>query len=455
MKPHSNLLHQSTTSIQFQRERGLLFLAWPLEKPTHRAKFLPAATTQEIRTFDIFCGQFILQNDRLYVLYICFAQQILALITAPWWVYVGVNAMLACCLFLSMGFVSHRVKIAIITVTPRRKFMLEPQRESSKSMETVPRRGGGDGGRVPQAPSESGPLPNKPRSDRKKTSVSGIDDTAYTQKRGIEYPATTRDVKEKRIVEFAPPSALERTPIAFEGYARVFFQRKTDAYERQLLPANSSGSTSFDSHVYVTIGAITGTLNFYPYKHQHNGNSQKGVPLIVDPPIELKYFVAELLPQSLCGVGLYVADDDVEMRRPVFRLEFRNDSTLQSYERVNNFTLASKKMTQLSSKYGAVKNVTSATKNVFASHDDVEAARRLEKQKLQDACSQYLDEIGGMCRDATHIARRFVRIANERTIIVPQPVPLKTAVEKKKKAVVDDEDEASSDMSDLYSGSSG
>lgn len=238
--------------------------------------------------------------------------------------------------------------------------------------------------------------------------------------------------------------------LSFEGFARVFFQGRDDLCERQILPSKVDGSRTYniDSHIYVTINANEGTLNLYPYKQLEPNKDQKGIPLIIDPPIELKYFVAEPVPQSICGVALYVTGDTspTEQRRHTFRLEFRNDRVLQRYERVSNFLLASDNLSQLSSTYGT-------SKYYFTTHDDVALAKKLELRKVQEASSIYVGEIEGMSRDAVRLTKRFLKIANQRTISIPQqPAVLTPSKEpeedKKRSGVRNADDDLSSSLSD-------
>lgn len=71
--------------------------------------------------------------------------------------------------------------------------------------------------------------------------------------------------------------------IGFEGWARVFFQGRDDRSAQQLLPTNSS-TLARESHLFVVVDPDATELRLYP--------DSKDLRLIVDPPIELKYFYA-------------------------------------------------------------------------------------------------------------------------------------------------------------------
>lgn len=253
---------------------------------------------------------------------------------------------------------------------------------------------------------------------------------------------------EEQIPEVKYADVADDQPLSFEGFARVFFQGRQDQSERQIIPSkvDSSRTYNIDSHIFVTINANEGTLNLYPYRQLDPNKDQKEIPLIINPPIQLKYFVAEMVPQSICGVALYVANgsSSVEQRRHTFRLEFRNDRVLQRYERVSNFLLASDNFAQLSSTYGTAKHY-------FTSHDEVALARKLELRKIQEASAVYVAEIEGMSREASRLAKRFLKIANQRTISIPQPaLPSATkdpSEEKKLRTAPNEEDDASSSLS--------
>jgi len=255
-------------------------------------------------------------------------------------------------------------------------------------------------------------------------------------------------------VRFANPSVVVQSSspnrtgpkFVFEAFGRVFFQGRADLTERQIKPNHaSSGTNVLDSHIYVCIDGRRQTLNLYPYKG--SSSNQRGVPLIVDP-IDLKYFDAEIMPHSTSDVGLYVRSNPLTLqhhpsannaaaqdnnttttnaglgeyvRRHTFRIEFRNEEVLQSPDRVwNKFNASRQKAAELSRRMGTMSNnVSNATKQVFSSHDDVEANRQLERQKLQDACGQYLEVVSGMRRHVSSTAKHFIKAANVVTITIP------------------------------------
>jgi hypothetical protein len=125
--------------------------------------------------------------------------------------------------------------------------------------------------------------------------------------------------------------------------------------------------------------------------------------------------------------GLAGAGGGEEVRRHVFRLEFRNEDVLQSHDRIRKYNVAASKAAELSYNMGTMTtNINNATKNAFSSHDDIEANRQLERQKLQDACMHYLGVVHGMRKDVSRTARHFVKAANVVTISIPNPTATPT-----------------------------
>mmetsp|Transcript_22638 Transcript_22638/g.46955 ORF Transcript_22638/g.46955 Transcript_22638/m.46955 type:complete len:169 (-) Transcript_22638:1237-1743(-) len=87
---------------------------------------------------------------------------------------------------------------------------------------------------------------------------------------------------------------VDEDTVGFEGWARVFFQARNDRSAQQLLPTNSS-TLARESHLFVVVDPGATELKLYP--------DSKDLRLIVDPPIELKYFYAVSV-RFLSGVCL-------------------------------------------------------------------------------------------------------------------------------------------------------
>ena len=121
--------------------------------------------------------------------------------------------------------------------------------------------------------------------------------------------------------------------VGFEGWARVFFQARNDRSAQQILPTNSS-TLARESHLFVVVDPQATELRLYP--------DDKDLRLIVDPPIELKYFYAVSVPGSEAGAALFLKEDDRQLRRYIFRFEFRNDSVLQPSSRPQSLSLSAR-----------------------------------------------------------------------------------------------------------------
>jgi len=73
--------------------------------------------------------------------------------------------------------------------------------------------------------------------------------------------------------------------IIFQAWARVFFQSRKDPMESQLTSENLTSSSAYrHTYLYVTINSEITHLRIY--------SSEAMEQLVVDPPIDLKYFYA-------------------------------------------------------------------------------------------------------------------------------------------------------------------
>lgn len=195
--------------------------------------------------------------------------------------------------------------------------------------------------------------------------------------------------------------AEDEETVGFEGWARVFFQARNDRSAQQILPTNSS-TLARESHLFVVVDPKATELRLYP--------DDKDLRLIVDPPIELKYFYAVSVPGSEAGAALFLKEDDRQLRRYIFRFEFRNDSVLQPSSRPQSLSLSARvaKYAQRSSNLKQVEIKAKA----FSNQEDASDMQRAEEAKSQEAHLAYLNTTSDMIGDATTAADTFIALIN-------------------------------------------
>ena len=100
---------------------------------------------------------------------------------------------------------------------------------------------------------------------------------------GTEIGGGDVDASNAAVLDEDVEDEVDEDTVGFEGWARVFFQARNDRSAQQLLPTNSS-TLARESHLFVVVDPGATELKLYP--------DSKDLRLIVDPPIELKYFYA-------------------------------------------------------------------------------------------------------------------------------------------------------------------
>ena len=202
--------------------------------------------------------------------------------------------------------------------------------------------------------------------------------------------------------EHAEDEGDDEETVGFEGWARVFFQARNDRSAQQILPTNSS-TLARESHLFVVVDPKASELRLYP--------DDKDLRLIVDPPIELKYFYAVSVPGSEAGAALFLKEDDRQLHRYIFRFEFRNDSVLQPPSRPQSLRLSAgvAKYAQRSSN---LKQVELKTKAAFSNQEDASDMQRAEEAKSKEAHLAYLNTTSDLIGDATTAADSFIALIN-------------------------------------------
>ena len=194
----------------------------------------------------------------------------------------------------------------------------------------------------------------------------------------------------------------EEETVGFEGWARVFFQARNDRSAQQILPTNSS-TLARESHLFVVVDPKATEMRLYP--------DDKDLRLIVDPPIELKYFYAVSVPGSEAGAALFLKEDDRQLRRYIFRFEFRNDTVLQPPSRPQNLSLSAR-VAKYAQRSSNLKQVELKTKAAFSNQEDASDMQRAEEAKSQEAHLAYLNTTSDIIGDATTAADTFIALIN-------------------------------------------
>lgn len=194
----------------------------------------------------------------------------------------------------------------------------------------------------------------------------------------------------------------EEETAGFEGWARVFFQARNDRSAQQILPTNSS-TLARESHLFVVVDPKATELRLYP--------DDKDLRLIVEPPIELKYFYAVSVPGSEAGAALFLREDDRQLRRYIFRFEFRNDTVLQPPSRPQNLSLSAR-VAKYAQKSSNLKQVELKTKAVFSNQEGASDMHRTEELKSREAHRAYWNTTADMIGDATAAADSFIALIN-------------------------------------------
>ena len=116
-------------------------------------------------------------------------------------------------------------------------------------------------------------------------------------------------------------NSSEEDPVAFSGWARVFFQARREPAAKQV---TAPGATPFlDTHLHLTIYATANQL------HISDVDDRRRPPLI-DPPINLRHFYAARVPGSHSGAALFLRNDPKRrLRKYIFRFEFANRAVHQ------------------------------------------------------------------------------------------------------------------------------
>lgn len=200
-------------------------------------------------------------------------------------------------------------------------------------------------------------------------------------------------------------SSISSTPTSegFEGWARVFFQGRSDRVSTQLQPTNSS-TLARDSYLYIEVDPEATALRIYPSKEERG-------KLIIDPPIELKYFYAARVPGSNEGAALFLKEDDREYQRYIFRFEFRNDTVRQPAARMYQLAHCSKAAKNAQRMNWTMRNQFGIAPKANR-QDDIDETIRTQEKKSQEILNAYIGTIEDLAREGLVAAESFVDLVN-------------------------------------------
>lgn len=193
--------------------------------------------------------------------------------------------------------------------------------------------------------------------------------------------------------------SCEEDPIAFTGWARVFFQARRDRAATQV----TAPSTPFlDTHLHLTIHATANELRI-------SDSDDRRRPLLIDPPISLRHFYAARVPGSRSGAALFLRNDKRRLRKYIFRFEFPNRAAHQPPQLYAHFSRSG----------AAAKNSRRALhkvrKKAFALMGE-ERREQLQRDQRrgEDALAAHLATLDELLRESDEAAERFVECVNAR-----------------------------------------
>jgi len=194
----------------------------------------------------------------------------------------------------------------------------------------------------------------------------------------------------------------EEDPIAFAGWARVFFQARHHRASTQVVqPAMST--TSQDTYLYLSIHTTLNVLKI-------SDSDDRWKPPLIDPPIPLKYFYAAKVPGSRSGAALFLKNDTRLLRKYLFRFEFVNRSVEQPPARYLQFVRSGK---AAKASLRGLNQVKRAFHNLGAGEERRENLKE-NKRRAQDAFAAHLTTLDELMRESNDSADRFVECVNAR-----------------------------------------
>ena len=139
-------------------------------------------------------------------------------------------------------------------------------------------------------------------------------------------------------------------------------------------------------------------MRIYPGKDEEK--------LLVDPPVELRYFYAARVPGSQSGAALFLKEDDRVHHRYIFRFEFQNCAVSQSPARVYQFVHSGETAKMLQRQEWVSKKVA-----LIKSPEKEEEKIRVGEES-QQVHTAYLKSVSDIVREGQQAVDTFVGLVN-------------------------------------------
>eukprot|EP00584_Thalassiosira_punctigera_P004860 CAMPEP_0172528150 /NCGR_PEP_ID=MMETSP1067-20121228/2633_1 /TAXON_ID=265564 ORGANISM="Thalassiosira punctigera, Strain Tpunct2005C2" /NCGR_SAMPLE_ID=MMETSP1067 /ASSEMBLY_ACC=CAM_ASM_000444 /LENGTH=454 /DNA_ID=CAMNT_0013312017 /DNA_START=30 /DNA_END=1394 /DNA_ORIENTATION=+ len=192
----------------------------------------------------------------------------------------------------------------------------------------------------------------------------------------------------------------DEDPIAFSGWARVFFQARHHRSATQVTSGAACGTTSQDTYLHLSIYSTANKLRI-----SNEEEDQWKPPLISIP---LKYFYAAKVPGSRSGAALFLKNDSRRLRKYIFRFEFVNRAVHQPPARYVQF-LRSGKAAKRSMR------MANKMKSAFGKMGEERRENAKEnKKRAQDAFAAHLGALDELLKESDDAAESFVQCVNIR-----------------------------------------
>uniref|UniRef100_A0A7S4MPM5 Uncharacterized protein n=1 Tax=Odontella aurita TaxID=265563 RepID=A0A7S4MPM5_9STRA len=240
---------------------------------------------------------------------------------------------------------------------------------------------------------------------KKAKGAENIEEVSNAERRNNDTSADVPGVSREGDASSSSSDSSATASEGFRGWARVFFQGRSDRVSTQLHPTNSS-TLARDSYLYVEVDPDATQLRIYPSEAEMKKNKNK---ILVDPPIDLKYFYGARVPGSNEGAALFLKEDFREYQRYIFRFEFRNDTVLQPAARMYQLARSGKAAKHVQRMNWAMGNKFKPKKT--KNEDERDEKHADEKQSLE-ILNAYIGSLEELTRDSVIAAESFVDLVN-------------------------------------------
>lgn len=198
-------------------------------------------------------------------------------------------------------------------------------------------------------------------------------------------------------------------PLAFEGWARVFFQARHHLSATQVV-TSATTTTSQDTYLYVSMNSTSNMLFI-------SNTTDRRKPPLIDPPISLKYFYALKVPGSHSGAALFLKNDSRRLRKYIFRFEFINRAVHQPPQRYIQFIRSGNAAKKSMRGMNKMKN---ALEQTWGGKEERKEHMKENKKRAQDAFAAHLGTLDELLRECDDLADRFVKCVNDKNAEVEE-----------------------------------